>query len=200
MAEGAGAGFDAGDDRLRMPAEEGIEMAEAVEFLEREEAAIGEDGVERQAAVPLAQDETVSIAPTGFDGPVPQKVVVEDTDDLHQGKSGADMTPPAILDGPKNKAPKMPAALIQRFKLDRIEVGVVVQQRRILHADSYTISVGVGQHFWLARKHPLQGIGASRCDRAQCFIQVGSDRARSASSYADGRFGGHRGWGDRPTW
>ena len=127
-------------------------MAEAVEFLDREKAPVCQDGIERQAAVALAQDEAVAIGPAGFAGAMPQEIVVEDANDLDQGKSRTDVTPPAILDGPKNKAPKMPAALVQRFKLDQIEVGVVVQQRRILHADCYTISVGGGQHLWPPRR------------------------------------------------
>ena len=40
------------------------------------------------------------------------------------------------------------AALVQGFKLDRIEIGIVIQQGRIFHTGGYTISLDPGQHIW----------------------------------------------------
>ena len=111
-------------------------MAEAVELLEREEAPIRQDGVERQTAMALAQDEAIALAPVRLGRIVAQEVVIEDANDLDQGKRRPDMPSPAILDGPKNQAPEMPATLVQGFKLDRIEIGLVIQQSPILHANS----------------------------------------------------------------
>ncbi len=70
-----------------------------------------------------------------------------------------DMAAPTILDGAENQAPKMPAALVQAFKLDRIEIGIIVQQHPIFHIGYCTISIGVGQHLWLPRKEPLSRVG-----------------------------------------
>ena len=126
--------LDAGNDGFRVAAQERIVVAEAVEFLEREEAPIRQDGVERQTAMALAQDEAITPPPQGLSRIVPQKVVIEDANHLDQRKGRTDMASPAIFDGAKNQAPKMPATLIQRLKLDRIQVGVIAQQNPILHA------------------------------------------------------------------
>src|SRR5882762_4157285 len=134
VTEGSRAGFDAGNDRFRMSAEKRIEMAKAIEFLNREEAPIGQHGVERQTAMALAQDEAIALPPQRIGRLVPQKVVIKDANDLDQRKSRADMASPAILDGAKYQTAKMPATLIQRLKLDRIQVGVIAQQSPILHA------------------------------------------------------------------
>ena len=56
-----------------------------------------------------------------------QEVVVEDANDLDQGKRRPDMPAPAILDGTKDEAPQVPATIVQRLELDRIEIRVVVQ-------------------------------------------------------------------------
>src|ERR1700730_795692 len=159
VAEGAGAGFDARNDRFRMAAETRIVMAKAIQVLEREEPPIGQDGVERQAAMALAQDEAVALAPVRLGRVVAQEVVVEGADDLNQGQGRPDTPSSAILDGPENQAPEISAALVQGFKLDRIEIGIVVQQSRILHMGGYTISVDPGQHMWPSWRSPLSRIG-----------------------------------------
>ena len=109
----------------------------------------------------LAQYEAVALAPVRLDRIVAKKVVVEDANDLNQGKGRPDMPSSAILDGPENQAPEISAALVQGFKLDRIEIGIVIQQSRILHMGGYTISVDPGQHIWPTRRSPLSRIGMS---------------------------------------
>src|SRR5216683_4275592 len=63
VAESSRAGFDPRNHRFRMSAEKRIEMAKAIEFLEGEEAPIGQHGVERQTAMALAQDEAIMFPP-----------------------------------------------------------------------------------------------------------------------------------------
>src|ERR1700704_2480879 len=161
MAEGARAGFDARNDCFRMAAEKRIVMAEAIEFLEREEAPIGQDRVERQTAMALAQDEAVTLAPVRLGRVVAQEGGIEDADDFDQRECRADMPSPTVLDGPENQAPEISAALVQGFKLDRIEIGIVIQQSRIFHTGRYTISVDPGQHIWPSWRSPLSRIGMS---------------------------------------
>ena len=64
VAERAGRGLDARNlAGLGMAAQDRVAVAEGVERLEREEALVGQHGVEREAAVALAQDHAVAIAP-----------------------------------------------------------------------------------------------------------------------------------------
>ena len=140
-----------------------VEVAEAVELLEREEAPIGQHGVERQAAMALAQDEAVALAPPRLGRIMAQEVVVEDANDLDQGKRRPDMPSPAILDGTKDEAPQVPATLVQRRLLNQIEVGRVLQRSLMLHASgllsnrqccNFQISTGahgLGVGFWTRR-------------------------------------------------
>ena len=111
-------------------------MAEAVELLDREETAIGQNGIERQAAMAFAQDEPVAIAPARLSRIMTQKVIIEDANDLNQRQCRANMAPAAILDGPKNQAPEMSAALIQGFKLDGLEIGTIIQHSPNYHVDT----------------------------------------------------------------
>ena len=112
-------------------------MAEAVELAEVEEAAIRQHGVERQATVALAQDEAVALAPVRLGRVMAQKVVVEDPDDLDQGKCRADVPTPAILDGTKDEAPQVPASIVQRRLLNQVEVGRILKRSLMLHALVY---------------------------------------------------------------
>src|SRR5262249_51719147 len=141
VAQGAGAGLDARRDGLGMAAQNGVEAAEAVELLEREEAAVGEHGIEREAAMALAQDEAIALAPARFGRPIAQEVVVKDSDDFDERQRGPDMSTPALLDGAEDQAPQMAAALVEGFTLHRLQVGVVVRQRRVVHEGGYTLSV-----------------------------------------------------------
>ena len=65
-----------------------------------------------------------------------QEVVVEDADDLDQGKRRPDMPSPAILDGAKDEAPQVPAPIVQRRLLNQVEVGCILQRSLMLHASS----------------------------------------------------------------
>ena len=99
-----------------------------------EEALVRQHGIERQAAVPLAQDEAVALGPVRLGRVVAQEVVVEDADDLDQGKRRPDMPAPAVLDGAKDEAPQVPAPIVQRRLLNQVEVGRILQRSLMLHA------------------------------------------------------------------
>src|SRR5882757_58926 len=86
MPKRARTGLDARHDSFRMASEERIEMAKAVEFGHVEKPSVRQDGVERQAAVSLAQDEPVALAPAWFGRVVAKEVVVEDADDFDDRK------------------------------------------------------------------------------------------------------------------
>ncbi len=72
---------------LRVSSEDGIEAAATPQGFAREEALLRECPVKRQAAVSLAQDEPVTIGPTGVAGINPEDLVVEDPEDLHDRES-----------------------------------------------------------------------------------------------------------------
>src|SRR3984893_5933943 len=84
----------------------------------------------------VAKNKAIALPPQRSGGVVPQKVVIKEANDLDQRKGRTDIAAPAILDLTENKSPKMPATLIQRLKLDRIQVGVIAQQSPILHANT----------------------------------------------------------------
>ena len=98
VAQRAGACLDAGRDHLGMAAEDRIEMAEPVEFGDREIALVGEHCIEREAAVPFDQDEAVAARPFWLGRPMPQNIVVEHADYFHDRERGSDVAALALVD------------------------------------------------------------------------------------------------------
>ena len=133
MPERARAGLDTGHHGLGMSAQERVEVAETIKLGDREEAAIGEDGIERQAAMPLAQDEAIPLGPPGLCGPVPQEVVVKHPDDLDQRERRPDMASAAFLDARKISRRRC-RLRSSRVRVDRLKIGIIVEQRPIFHA------------------------------------------------------------------
>ena len=84
VTEAAGGDLDARHARLGVSAEDAVETAEFPQFLRREEALLGEDHVERKAAMPLAQNEAVAALQRGIARVEVQHAVVEHPQNLDQ--------------------------------------------------------------------------------------------------------------------
>src|SRR5581483_46262 len=85
VAKRAGRGLDAWNlAALRMAAEDAVDAAEGVELFGLDETLVGEQRVEREAAVALAEDAAVALGPVRPRGVVAHHVVVEDAQDLDQ--------------------------------------------------------------------------------------------------------------------
>ena len=74
-----------------MSAQNTVGTAEAVQLRQREETAIGEQRVEREATVPLAEDRAVAIGVAWVRRVDPQHVVVEHADHFDQRQGRTDM-------------------------------------------------------------------------------------------------------------
>jgi hypothetical protein len=88
-------------------------MAELVEMRWIEKPLVGEDCVEREAAVSLAQDEAVSAAPIGLLRTVAQHIVIEDAQNLDRRHRGADMSAIAAHQPAHHQAPQMQRPLVK---------------------------------------------------------------------------------------
>ena len=96
VAQSAGRSLDPGDlAGLRMPAKNGVAMAESIEGVWAYEALVREHHVERQAPVTFAQDHAVAVRPFRFRRPKAQHIVVQDAQDLDQGHGRTDVASPA---------------------------------------------------------------------------------------------------------
>ncbi len=115
----------------------------------REEALVREERVEREAAVPLAQDEAVAFRPARVAGVEPQHVVVQHAQDLDERKRGADV---AALAG-FERADDRPA--------QRQRPGVEADRHRIGHVRTGTGCRRIRGRLERSSPAPLQAVPAA---------------------------------------
>src|SRR5689334_2095924 len=97
-----------------MSAEDAVKAAEAVQLRQLEESAIGEQRIERQTTVSLAEDRAVAVRIARVVWIDPQHVVVENTDHLDQRQRRTDMSASRGADGTEYQAAQIKTALVQR--------------------------------------------------------------------------------------
>jgi hypothetical protein len=92
MSECASRGFDARDFiGVGMASQDSVGGAESVKFFAREKSLVGQERVERQAAMSLAQNAAIAVDPPGPGGIVAENVVVQDAQDLDERIGRADV-------------------------------------------------------------------------------------------------------------
>src|SRR5579863_1777066 len=99
-----------------MAAEDRRSAAEPVEFIEREKALVGQNRVEREASVPLAEDRTIAVGPLRLAGPVGQDVVVEHAHDLDKRERRSDVAAAAALERTQDQPAQVQRPLVQTIR------------------------------------------------------------------------------------
>ena len=113
VTETAGRRLDAWNVMLGMAAEEAVGRAEFPQLRFREESLVRQNRVERQAAVPLAQQEPVAPWPPRISGIVAQHIVVHHAQDLYQREGGADVTALPRFERADDRAPQRFRSIVQ---------------------------------------------------------------------------------------
>src|SRR5205085_9914730 len=108
-------GFDAGDQaEFGMTAQYAVVLAKRGQRVGREESLVGQDRVERQAAMALAEDATVPVRPARLRGAHVEDVVIEHAHDLDQGHGRPEMPSPGRNNGLYDCASKYLGASVER--------------------------------------------------------------------------------------
>src|SRR5204863_161032 len=113
VTETAGRRLDARNVMLGMATEQAVGGAEFPELRFREKPFVRQNRVERQAAVPFAQQEPVAPWPPRISGVVAQHIVVHDAQDLHQREGGADVTALPRCERADDRAPQRFRSIVQ---------------------------------------------------------------------------------------
>ena len=136
VAERAGRGLNAGHFAgFRMAAKDRVAAAERVERVDGKKALVGQHDIERDAAVPLAQDHAVAVMPRRLCGPIAQDVVVEHAHDLDQRHRRADMASLAAFKRAHHQLAQIFRPLIERRRsgLDKFYGLGAGSHLRVLH-------------------------------------------------------------------
>src|SRR5439155_5842100 len=98
---------------IRVAAEDAVRRAELVQFAVREKTLVREDGIEREAAVALAQYAAVALFPLWVLRIEAEHVVVEHAEDFDERVGGADVAAARVLQHAHTDPPKVFRALIE---------------------------------------------------------------------------------------
>src|SRR5437763_921117 len=88
--------------RFGMSAEDAVRLAKFPELLFRKEFLIREDGVESEAAMPLAQNASIPFLPLRIFCIVAQNIIVEDSKNLNERECRAHMAASERLEHPND--------------------------------------------------------------------------------------------------
>ncbi len=116
MTERAGRRLDARHlAAFRMAAKDRVDPAEPVKLLGANEALVGQERIEREAAVTFAENAAVAVRPVRTLRVVEQDVVVENSQDFDERHRGADMPAIATFEAPYDQGTQIPGARIKRW-------------------------------------------------------------------------------------
>ncbi len=119
VAERTGRGLDARDmTAFRMAAKPGARAALLLQFIDGEEAFIGQQGVLREAAMAFAENAAVALWIARIRRIDSQDVVIKDAQDLDQREGGADMAATAAFERVDHQAAQVLGSLVHLQPID----------------------------------------------------------------------------------
>src|SRR5216683_2840714 len=90
-----------------------IAVAKSVESLDREEAFVGENDVERDTSMTLAQNHPISTKPSGLARSKAQDVIVKNPQHFDQRHSRADVTPFTLIERANREPAQISRSLVE---------------------------------------------------------------------------------------
>jgi hypothetical protein len=97
-----------------MATKDRVSTAEGVESFNRNKALVGQQDIERETTVALAQDHAIAFVPFRFRWAIAQHVVIEHAHDLNKGHRRANVTAPATVKSAHDQPTQMLRPFIQR--------------------------------------------------------------------------------------
>jgi hypothetical protein len=93
--------------------EHAVKLAKSVQLLRGEETLVGKDCIQREAAVPFAQDASITTEPSRVCRIEPKNVVVQNTERFDERECGAQMAALATIQTAHYEAAQCERALVE---------------------------------------------------------------------------------------